>query len=133
MSIRPWPWPEDTREDKAKRVQGWYRDVLERVARGQCDNPAGELYILDERCKELGVYWAVPSRDPYDADEWVNAADAAHYADVLPGTIRKWAERGQIRVDHMHDGTPVYNIGDLRAREVSRRSGRAPSHRNRTR
>lgn len=123
MSVE-WPWPEDTREDKAKRVQGWYRDVLERVAQGRCDNPAADLWILDERCKQLGVYWAVPSHDPYDADEWVNAADAAHYADVQPGTIRKWAERGHIRVDHDHDGTPLYNIGDLRKREVIRRSGK---------
>lgn len=122
-AIEPWPYPGDrTREERAKRVSASYRGLLERIARGQYTqlDPAGELYLLDQYWLRHGAFWAVPGDDPYDADEWVVAADAAHYADVEPGTIRKWSERNHIRVEHLEDGTPVYNIGDIRARKSAR-------------
>lgn len=125
-----WPWPADSREDRAKRVATSYRELLQRLSRGERDSAgqlldvAGELYRLDQYWLQRAAYWAVPSYDPYDPDEWVNAADAAHYADVDPKTIRKWAERDEIRVDHTRDGTPIYNIGDLRAYDARKKQAR---------
>jgi hypothetical protein len=116
----PWPNPADTREDRAKRVAASYRDLLQRMAAGERDtyglplDAAGELYRLDQYWLRHGAFWAVPSYDPYDADDWVTAVDASHYADVESGTVRKWAARGHIRAEHLDDGTPVYNIGDIR-------------------
>lgn len=123
-STQPWPHPEDDREDRAKRVALSYRQLLFDITQGQCDDPAGELYRLDQKWLRLGAFWAVPSLDPYEGTEWVYAADAAHYADVEPGTVRKWAERGHIRVEHDHRGAPVYNVGDLRAIDARRRRKR---------
>lgn len=124
-TTEPWPWPEDTREDKAQRVAKSYRQLAFDHTQGRITDLAGELYRLDQQWLRRGAYWAIPSYDPYDADEWVNATDAAHYANVEPTTIRKWAERKNIRVDHDHDGTPLYNIGDLREFDARRKRARA--------
>jgi hypothetical protein len=122
----PWPWPEDSREDRIKRVGRSYRDLILRITQGRCDDPAGDLHRLDMHWHSYGVHWPVPRTAPADPDDWVTAADAAMYADVAPGTVRKWAQRGLIRVDHRGDGTPIYNIGDLndlaRRRAKSRRA-----------
>lgn len=122
--VKPWPWKGDSREDKAKRVALSYRQLVFDISQGRCFDPAGDLHRLDQQWLEYGAFWAVPSWDPYDADDWVHAADAGHYADVEPGTIRKWAERGHIRVDHDHDGAPIYNIGDLRAYDAQQKRNR---------
>lgn len=126
-TVQPWPWPGDSREDKAKRVARSYRQLVFDISQGRVEDPAGDLYRLDQQWLQYGAFWAVPSQDPYDPSEWVHAADAAHYADVEPGTIRKWAERGHIRVEHDHHGAPVYNIGDLRANEIRQRNARKRS------
>lgn len=122
--MKPWPWSGDTREDKAKRIAQSYRQLAVDIINGEIPNPPTALTKLDQRWLEHGAFWAVPSQDPYDPTQWVHAVDAAHYADVEPGTIRKWAERGHIRVDHDHNGAPIYNIGDLRANEVRQRQER---------
>lgn len=66
----------------------------------------------------------MPRYDPYDADDWLNATDAGHYAGADPKVVRKWAERGHIRVDHDHDGTPLYNVGDMRAYAARKKRAR---------
>lgn len=128
----PWPWPEDTREDRTKRVGRSYRDLVLKIAQHRTDDPAGDLARLDAHWAQYGVNWPVPRIAPMDPDDWVTALDAGMYADVAPGTIRKWAQRGHIRQDHRVDGTPVYNIGDInqlarkRAREQRARSRDLP-------
>jgi hypothetical protein len=123
-NVESWPHPEDGREDRPKRVALSYRQLAADIAQGNCPDPVRELHQLDERWLRHGAFWVVPSFDPYDPTEWVHAADAAHYADVEPGTIRKWAERGHIRVDHDHTGAPIYNIGDLRDHGANRARAR---------
>ncbi|MBU8830850.1 hypothetical protein [Mycolicibacterium goodii] len=120
-----WPWPEDTREDRAKRIAVSFRQLLLQVAGGQVIDPAGALRNLTQQWLQYeGTGWLIPTFDPYDNDDWVNATDAAHYANVDPKTIRKWAERGHIRVDHDPTGTPLYNIGDMRAYDARKKRAR---------
>ena len=44
-----WPWPEDTREDRAKRIALSYRELLSRIARGEQDDTGQLLDAAGER------------------------------------------------------------------------------------
>lgn len=110
MTHRPWPWPEDTsREDKAKRIARSYRALVQRIAQSRCDDPAGDLYRLDQEFLELGVNWHMPVVISADPDEWMPAADIAHYISRTPKDIYNWARRGHIEQRTSADGTPEYS------------------------
>lgn len=121
---KPWPWPGDSREDKAKRVCGTYRGLVQRIAQGRCDDPAGDLHRLDEHWIDLGIYWVRPDRAPLELDEWVDLSTAAHFSDRSEQTIRVWAHRGVIDHRTGRDGTPEYLIESLVRYSISQRNRR---------
>ncbi len=119
---KPWPWPGDTYEDKAKRVGQSYRGLVQSIAQGRCDDPAGDLHRLDEHWKELGQAWIIPRYVEMDYDEWLSAADIvvafAHLKTLTEGQIRNWAYHKRKGRDGIieqpdHDGRPTYNVGDV--------------------
>ncbi|RFZ41385.1 hypothetical protein DAVIS_02654 [Mycobacterium marinum] len=107
-TVKPWPWPGDSREDKAKRVALSYRQLAFDIAQGRCDDPAGDLHRLDQRWSSYGVYWPVPNSIPVDLEEWLSAAELAHYVDRTPADIYRWARRGAIEQRTSADGAPEY-------------------------
>lgn len=127
MSIRPWPYPGATREDKAKQVALSYRGLAARIAEGRCDNPAGDLYVLDEHWRELGITWHRPQPLPGDPDDWLPAADIAHYIGRTPKDIYNWAHRGHIEQRCSADGSPEYllqSVLDYHRRRTITRSAK---------
>ena len=107
-----WPWPQDTREERAKRIANSYRGLLFDITQGRILDPAGAMHRLDMKWRRYGINWHLPGQAPADPLDWVTAVEAALYADVKPSTIRKWAERGLIRVNR-NQRTNRYNIGDI--------------------
>lgn len=134
MGDKPWPWPDDTPEDKAKRVARSYRGLVQSIAQGRCTDPAGDLHRLDQHWLELDQHWVMPQVVPFDPDEWLSAADMvvafAHYKTLTEGQIRNWAylkRRGADGISEVPgpDGRPLYNTGDVMShlvRQARRRS-----------
>lgn len=130
---KPWPWPEDTAEDKAKRVARSYRGLVRRIAQNDCHDPAADLARLDEHWQEHGIYWTAPSAVPFDADDWLSAADVvvtfAHFVTLTENQVRQWAYMKRKGGDGITeqpgpDGKPRYQAGDVMAYLVRQRRRR---------
>lgn len=131
---KPWPWPGDSREDKAKRVARSYRALAQRIAQNRCEDPAGDLHRLDQHWDELDIHWHIPTPDlitgAAEDDEWWTAPDIAAAIDRDRKDIYNWARAGHIRQRCGPDGTPEYSTADvitynthLRQRRAKNRSG----------
>ena len=127
IRAQPWPWPGDSREDKARRVAGSYRDLIQRIAMGQCDDPAGDLHRLDETWTARGITWIRPNRTtPLDPDQWLTAPELAEIIGRPRKDIYNWARLGHIEQRCGPDGTPEYLTGSViqyHARLRTRRAG----------
>lgn len=123
-TIKPWPYPGDSREDKAKRVAVSYREVVQRIAQGEAINAAFELYLLDQQWASHGIYWPNPPDDLIDPDEWLTAADMAHLTDRTPADIYRWARRGNIQQRLSADGSPEYHVASAIAYQHKQRQRR---------
>lgn len=118
-----WPWPRDSREDRAKRVALSYRHLIETIASGGLhDDIAIEaaLATLDGRWCELGAGWVRPTMAPLDLDDWLTAAEMAELFHQEAKTIYDWGRRGNIRVHGVH-GVRRYNVGDIVSYQCERR------------
>ncbi|MDP7729513.1 hypothetical protein [Mycobacterium sp. TY813] len=112
--IKPWPWPGDTAEDKAKRIALSYRQLVFTITQGRCADPAGELHRLDQHWAEHGHYWPRPQPQPVDDDDWLYAADLAHLIHKAPTDIYRWARRGHIDQRVSADGCSEYSLASAR-------------------
>lgn len=110
---KPYPWPEDSREERAQRVAHSYRDLVQRIAQGECDDPAGDLHRLDQHWHGYGVHWHTPSDRPLDPDEWLSATDMAHLIHRSRRDIYNWAARGNIEQRVSADGSPEYSVASV--------------------
>jgi hypothetical protein len=113
--LPPWPWPGDSREDKARRIALSYRELVFEISQGRCDDPAGALHRIDAHWSQLGVHWHLPSRPDMltEPDEWMSAPDVAHAIDRTRKDIYNWASRGHIQQRCGPDGTPEYLVGSV--------------------
>lgn len=109
-NTKPWPWPGDSREDRAKRVALSYRQLVFDITQGRIEDAAGELYRLDQEWAGYGVHWPIPGTQPVDPEEWLTAADLAHLIDRTPADVYRWARRGNIQQRAGADGSPEYSI-----------------------
>jgi hypothetical protein len=114
-----WPWPRDSREDRAKRVALSYRHALQVFAEVR-DDAAAALLALDVRWSELGAGWVRPTLVPLDLDAWVDAAAMAELFHQDPRTIYDWGRRGNIRV-RVYRQARHYNVGDIVTYQAQRR------------
>ncbi|WP_330253120.1 hypothetical protein OG874_00445 [Nocardia sp. NBC_00565] len=86
----PWPWPEDTQLERARRITQSYRWALMTVDPDHCRK-------LDDRAVELGQAWVRPiESEVVDLDELLSPEQIGQLLSVMPGTVRKWGERGHI-------------------------------------
>lgn len=118
-----WPWPRDSREDRAKRVALSYRHAMEAFAEEHVD-VAGALRTLDDRWSELGAGWVRPTLAPLDLDEWLPAAQMGDLFHQEAKTVREWGRRGNVRVE-VFAGLQHYNVGDVVAYQRVRRLRRS--------
>lgn len=115
-----WPWPRDSREDRAKRIALSYRHLVEAIVRTEVDDVGGALACLDDRWCELGAGWVRPSTLPLRLDDWLTSSEMAELFHQAPATVREWGRRGNVRVE-MIDGARRYNVGDVVAYQRTRR------------
>ncbi len=123
-SIKPWPWPGDSREDRARRIALSYRQLVLDIAQGRCNDPAGYLHRLDRHWAEHGEFWPCPGPLPV-VDDWLTAADLAHLIHRSPRDIYRWARRGAIRQRTSADGSPEYSLSSAIAYQQRQRQRRA--------
>lgn len=113
---QPWPWPGDDRVERVKRVALSYRRLVEAIIDGQAPDPAAALQQTDQSWQQLGVFWVLPSAVWPEDDDWLSAADAAHYADRTPRDIYNWARRSETTGVEQRtgpDGAPEYRWGSI--------------------
>jgi hypothetical protein len=101
-----WPWPGDSREDRAKRVALAYRHRLAELD----PSAAAEL---DEQWAELGAGWVAPAPAPLDLDAWHSAGEMAELLHIDPQYLRDWARRKHIRVIQDTRKRRLYCVGDV--------------------
>lgn len=130
-TAKPWPWPGDTREDKAKRVALSYRGILQRITQGACEDPAGDLHRMDEHWAQLGVHWPRPRPDLLidNEDEWMSAPDLADALDRDRRDIYNWARLGHIEQRAGPDGAPEYSVSSVVAYNTKLRQRRIKNQR----
>lgn len=115
MSVEPYPWPDDTPEMAARRIARMYRALIRAIAKGQCDDPAGDLHRLDTQIQRWGIHWHNDSdhRPPLDPDEWMTAPDLAAAIHRTRKHIYNWARLGHIEQRCGPDGTPEYLVATV--------------------
>lgn len=112
-TVKPWPWPGDSREDKAKRIALSYRQLAADIIARKIHDPATALASLDQRWAAHGHHWLNPPGELMDhtgLDEWQTAADLAHFLHRTPADIYRWARRGKIEQRVGADGSPEYSF-----------------------
>ncbi|MEV6432592.1 hypothetical protein [Nocardia sp. NPDC051463] len=115
----PWPFPEDTQLERARRITQSYRSVVMTLDPEHCRR-------LDERAVELGQAWVRPiETDVADLDELLTPEQIAGILSVMPGTVRKWGERGHIE-NLGQNRAPMFRLRDVidycaRARQARQR------------
>lgn len=124
MSGNPkWPWPGDSREDKARRVALSYKHFVLQVLRGEILDPLSSLDDLDRRWAELGQNWITEQREPLRFGDWLSATEMGQLLSLPANQIRVWGIRQHIRVD-ISSGQNRYNVGDVVEHEAKQRAKR---------
>lgn len=119
-----WPWPGDSREDRAKRIALSYRRALEAVAR-EYPRAAEKLSDLDDHWCEVGQGWLRPTNAPLRLEDWLTAIEIADLFNQAPKTIYDWGRRGRIRTITNNAGDRLYCVGDVVEYARNRRHCRA--------
>lgn len=107
---QPWPWPGDSKLGQIQRIALSYRELVERNAPELCAE-------LDRKWQQHGHHWVAPSAEPPEREQYVSAADAAHYVSQwFPCDVRliyKWAQRGHIETEHDEHGNMFIRWGSV--------------------
>lgn len=98
-----WPWPQDNREDRARRIALSYRKL--------CADNGINTQTLDQHWETLGQTWLTPTELP-NLDAWITETEAAQLFSQPTKSIYDWGRRGHIRVLHTPEGRRV-NIADI--------------------
>ncbi|RZT87479.1 hypothetical protein EV383_4404 [Pseudonocardia sediminis] len=93
-----WPWPGDTRTDRAQRCARWYRDLLAEYAPEACAELDGQLV------DRYGQTWLRPVRGVEELDDWVTVDIAAEHTGVSVRAVYMWVYRDKIDGDVGKDG-----------------------------
>ncbi len=104
-----WPWPEDTREDRLKRIIDSYRTAL-------MDFDPALCRLVDARMVEFGQGW-VCSSSVIDVERLVTAQDVAEDFGINPWNVHDWARRHPDVIPKRGKvgGKTLYRLGDILA------------------
>lgn len=84
-SRNPWPWPNDTAADRARKIARMYRQHLHTLNPAICDQ-------LDQTAAGFGETWMLEAAaDETDDDRELTTTQAADLAGTTPKRIREWA------------------------------------------
>lgn len=120
-----WPWPGDSREDRAKRVAISYRELIHGILSGKFLSPLDALCDLDDSWRKLQQLWVFPSNQPLRVHDWHTAPEMSELIGVPVGSIYMWAKRNHIRSKTI-EGKLRFNVGDCIEYEAKRRNRRKP-------
>ena len=106
MTKDPWPFPEDTPLERARRIAQSFRSALLSVAPDLCAQ-------LEQRAVDLGQHWVRPMEmSVADLDELLSAEQLGEMFTIAPRLVRLWGYRGHIeRLGE--DGKPLYRLRDV--------------------
>ena len=82
----PWPWPEDTQLERARRIANSLLGLL----------PDAERDLAIRKARAVGQTWLGANLLRWDKTDVVTTSDAAELANVGPSTIRKWHSLGYL-------------------------------------
>lgn len=102
-----------SREERAQRVARSYRTLVQQIAQGKCEDPAGDLHRLDMQWQSCGVAWHMPRNKPIDPDAWMSAAELAITLNRTRKDIYNWARLGHIEQRASADGAPEYSVASV--------------------
>jgi hypothetical protein len=81
---QPWPFPEDTTLDRARRIAHMYRARLRALDTDACDQ-------ADTLAATFGETWVIPQTVTADDTDTITTAEAAQLVNVSEDVIRQWA------------------------------------------
>lgn len=102
-----WPWPNDTHEDRLKRIIDSYRSALMEADPGTCR-------IIDARMAEYGQGW-LSSGVRIDVERLVTAQELSQEFDINPWNVKDWARRHPDQIPRRGEkgGKTLYRLGDI--------------------
>ncbi|MBO0676857.1 MerR family transcriptional regulator [Mycolicibacterium sp. S2-37] len=80
-----WPWPEDTHEDRLRRIIDFYRRAL-------LESDVTLCTVVDKRMTTWGQSW-VCSTAVIDRSKLVTAQEVAREFDIRPHNVHDWSRR----------------------------------------
>lgn len=108
-----WPWPQDSREDRARRVAHSYRRLALRLA-ASVHNSRNSVTELDQHWLDHGQSWLVPTQSTINPDDWVTSYEASELFSVPAKSVYDWGRRGHIRkLAAAKNGIVRYSVGDI--------------------
>ncbi|MBF4194610.1 hypothetical protein [Mycolicibacterium phlei] len=102
-----WPWPNDTREDRLKRIIDSYRTALMEVDPQTCR-------LIDARMVAYGQKW-ITSDVVVDVERLVTAQEVAEQFDINPWNVHDWARRHPDKIPRRgkKNGKTLFRLGDI--------------------
>lgn len=119
-----WPWPGDTRTDRAQRCARWYREALHEHAPAVCRDIDSRLIA------EFGQQWLAPTLSTRQLDDYVTVDEAAEHVGLQPSAVYKWIDKDRLDPVRGNDNRIRVRLGDaleVMAENRRKRSARNPS------
>ena len=113
---RKWPWPGDSKIGQVQRIARSYRALLDTIAPHLAT-------AEDRKWFDLGHYWVDEAATIMpQPEQWLTAADAAHYVSqwypCSQKDIYRWANRNEITQRTEIDGSTRYLWSSILARDA---------------
>lgn len=104
-----WPWPEDNREDRLRRIIDHYRSALAEADMNAC-------LALDNRMVDYGQGW-VCDNTIINVDEMLSAKAIAERFGIAEFNLRAWVRRHPERIKKYKasNGRTLFRVGDVLA------------------
>lgn len=103
-----------------------YRNLCERIATGNVEQPEEALADLDRLWQGRSVYWMTPTLAMPDDDDWLTDEEVARWVGCRPTAVRMWATRARQGKDGVLPVNGRFRWGDVQAyrqRQNQRRQG----------
>lgn len=85
--MNDWPWPGDSKLDRACRAARSYRDGLQQA------DPAACAELDKQLIGDHGQTWLAPTPLTIDLEDWITIPEAAALVGLSNGAIYKWVHR----------------------------------------
>lgn len=102
-----WPWPDDSKDDRYRRIIDHYRNALADADLDQC-------LSLDKLMADYGQPW-ISDNSIVDVNAMMSAGDIAERFGISVWNVRDWARRHpeKIRRHKSANGRTLFRLGDV--------------------